>query len=72
MVERLKAVPGVRDVTLSNPALLTSNVNGTSFIVQGRPYTRGPHNDINRLTTAPNFFELMEIPLLTGRVFILS
>jgi predicted permease len=69
MVERLKGVAGVRDVTLSNPALLAGSVNGTSFIVQGRPYTRGPHNDINRVTIAANFFELMGIPLLTGRAF---
>jgi predicted permease len=69
IVERLKAVPGIRDVTLSNPALLTGSVNGTNFVVQGRTYTRGPHNDINRLRVAPNFFDMMGIPLLTGRVF---
>jgi predicted permease len=72
MVERLKAVPGVRDVTLSNPALLSGQVNGTSLVVQGRPYTRGSHNNINRLTVAANFFELMGIPLLTGRGFASS
>jgi predicted permease len=42
-------------------------VNGGTFIVQGRPYTRGPHNDINRVRIAPNFFETMGIPLLNGR-----
>ncbi len=50
--QRLQAVPGVRAVTLSNPPLLSGSVNGTSFIVQGRPYTRGRHNDINRVRIA--------------------
>ena len=69
MTERLQAVPGIRAVTLSNPPLLSGAVNGTSFIVQGRPYTRGPHNDINRVRIAANFFETMEMPMLFGRSF---
>jgi predicted permease len=69
MTEHLQAVPGVRAVTLSSPPLLSGSVNGTSFIVQGRPYTRGPHNDISRVRIASNFFETMGIPLQVGRVF---
>jgi predicted permease len=69
MTERLQAVPGVKAVTLSNPPLLSGSVNGTSFVVQGRSYTRGPHNDISRVRIASNFFETMGIPLLTGRAF---
>src|SRR5205814_2773740 len=49
MVQRLEMVPGVQSVTLSNPPMLSGSVNGTTFIVQGRPYIRGPHNDINRV-----------------------
>ena len=69
MTERLQGVPGVKAITLSNPPLLSGSVNGTSFVVQGRPYTRGPHNDISRVRIAPNFFETMGIPLLAGRGF---
>jgi predicted permease len=69
MIERLQAVPGVSAVTLSNPPLLSGSVNGTSFVVQGRPFTRGPHNDISRVRIASNFFDTMGIPLLTGRAF---
>jgi predicted permease len=69
MTEHLQAVPGVRAVTLSNPPLLSGSVNGTSFVVQGRPYTRGPHNDISRVRIASNFFETMGMSLLTGRAF---
>ena len=67
--ERLRLIPGVQSVTLSNPPMLSGSVNGTSFIVQGRPYSRGPHNDINRVRIAPDFFETLQIPILRGRGF---
>ena len=69
MSERLISVAGVRAVTLSSPPLLSGSVNGTSIAVQGRPFTRGPHNDINRVRIAPNFFQTMEMRLLAGREF---
>ena len=72
MLERLGTVPGVRGVALSAPALLSGSVNGTSIYVQGRVYdlsVRDRNNDINRLVISPNFFELMEIPVLRGRSF---
>jgi predicted permease len=72
MLERLGTVPGVRGVAMSAPALLSGSVNGTSIYVQGRVYDlsiRDRNNDINRLVISPNFFELMEIPVLRGRSF---
>ena len=72
MLERLATVPGVRGVALSAPALLSGSVNSTSIYVQGRVYdlsVRDRNNDINRLVISPNFFELMEIPVLRGRAF---
>ena len=53
----------MKAVTLSNPPLLSGSVNGGSFVVQGRPYTRGPHNDVNRVRIASNFFETMAFRL---------
>ena len=69
MIEGLQAVPGVKAVTLSNPPLLSGSVNGTSFVVEGRPFVRGEQNNVNRVRVAPNFFDTMGIPLLTGRAF---
>jgi hypothetical protein len=69
VIERLQGVPGVRAVTLSNPPLLSGSVNGTSFVVQGRPFVRGQQNDVNRVRVAANFFDTMGIPLLAGRAF---
>ena len=70
MLERLRSVPGVSAVAMSAPALLTGNVNGTSIFVHGRTYApdvRDRDNNINRLVVSPNFFDVMGIPVLSGR-----
>ncbi len=69
LAENLRGAPGVRAVTGSNPALLSGSVNGTGIFVQGRTYAPDSQVDINRLTVLPNFFEVMGIPVLTGRGF---
>jgi predicted permease len=70
LLERISAVPGVRAVALSNPALLSGSVNSTGIFVKGRTYELGRRdydNSINRLVISPNFFETMEIPVVRGR-----
>ena len=70
MLDRLGAVPGVSAVAMSAPALLSGNVNGTSIFVHGRTYApdvRDRDNNINRLVVSPNFFDVMGIPVLSGR-----
>ena len=72
LLERIVSVPGVRAVALSNPALLSGSVNSTSIFVRGRTYEVGRRdldNSINRLVISPNFFETMEIPVVSGRGF---
>jgi predicted permease len=69
MLERLRAVPGVRAATMSNPALLSGSVSGTSIFVQGRAYGPDQHDGINRLVVSPTFFDTMEFTLLSGRGF---
>jgi predicted permease len=70
MMEQLRSIAGVAGVALSNPALLTGNVNQSSIFVQGRTYEIGVQPDsINRLVVSPNFFDVMGIPLTTGRGF---
>jgi len=70
MMDRLGAVPGVRAVAMSSPALLSGSVNSTSIYVHGRSYpvTRDQlDNGINRLVISSNFFDVMGIPIVTGR-----
>ena len=71
LLERIAAVPGVRASALTNPALLTGSVNSTSIFVRGRVYAnpRDSGTSINRLVISPNFFDVMEIPILLGRGF---
>jgi predicted permease len=71
LVDRIGAVPGVRAVAMSQPALLSGSVSGTNIFVRGRVYPPGrPQGDtvsINRLVVSPNFFEVMDIPIVIGR-----
>jgi predicted permease len=73
LVDRIGAVPGVRAVAMSQPALLSGSVNSTGIFVQGRVYPPGRPTDatngINRLVISPNFFEVMGIPIMMGRAF---
>jgi predicted permease len=70
LLDRMKAVPGVRGAAMSQPALLSGSTNSTSIYVQGRMYPAGRQtvgNSINRLVISPNFFEVMGIPVVMGR-----
>jgi predicted permease len=72
MLERLASVPGVSAVAMSAPALLSGSVNSTGIFVHGRTYepnVRDRDNSINRLVVSPNFFDVMGIPVLSGRGF---
>ena len=69
LLDQLGSVPGVRSVGFSQPALLAGSVNSTSLFVQGRTYAPDQRDNINRLVVTPNFFEMMEIPVVLGRGF---
>ena len=73
LADRISAVPGVRGVAMSQPALLSGSVNSTGIYVRGRVYppgrAQGDSNDINRLVISPNFFDVMGIPIVIGRAF---
>jgi predicted permease len=74
-IDRLKAIPGVRSVTVSRPTLMSGGVNGTAMYVAGRVYPKGRESyvegrdQINRVVVGPDYFNTMGIPLVAGRVF---
>jgi predicted permease len=68
MIERLRSVPGVRSVALSNMPLLAGAENSTLMFIQDRTYPAGGRS-INRLVISPNYFDTMEMPLRLGRGF---
>lgn len=66
----LEAEPGVTHAAYSRIALLSGSAWGTSVTVEGyEPGADGVHgvDGVNRVS--PGFFEALEIPLLSGRVF---
>jgi predicted permease len=69
MLERFAAVPGVKGVAMSQPALLSGSLSSTGMYVQGRTYgpTRNDGNDIYRIVVSPSFFDVMGIPVVKGR-----
>lgn len=69
MLERFAAVPGVRGVALSQPALLAGSLSSTGMYVQGRTYgpIRNDNNEIYRVVVSPTFFDVMGMPVLRGR-----
>jgi predicted permease len=71
MLERFSAVPGVRGVAMSQPALLSGSTNTTGIFVQGRTYPpgrpQGDDYDIHRVVVSPSFFDVLSIPVVLGR-----
>jgi predicted permease len=69
VMERLRSVPGVRSVALSNHPLLAGSRNTTSIVIQGRANPSAPRESIHRLVISPSYFETMEISMRLGRPF---
>jgi predicted permease len=69
ILERLQGVPGVRAATFSDIALLTGGQISDDIFVEGRSYPEGPQSAIHHLEVDENFFDVVGIPLLAGRMF---
>jgi putative ABC transport system permease protein len=69
MLERLRAIPGVRSAALVDAIPLSGNWAMTSFTVEGRttPDSLVPTAQSNAVSDG--FFSTMEIPVLMGREF---
>ena len=69
-LERLRAIPGVSHVALTNPLPLAGGGNQTSFLPEGLP-DPGPGKRFSTENDAASaaYFETMRIPLLRGRTF---
>ena len=66
IADRMRALPGVRSVTMSQTALLGGGRSTGTVYVEGRT---GAGQGTLMMTVAPGFFDTMEIPLLAGRGF---
>jgi putative ABC transport system permease protein len=70
LADALRAIPGVQEVAAVDALPLTPNESVYSFQIVGRPdYAPGTQPSSKAVTTTPNFFKTMRIPLLRGRDF---
>jgi len=70
IMERMKGIPGVEDAGIALPLPLAGGNINLGFTVEGRapvPKSEGPTADY--AAVSPNYFHLMQIPLLRGREF---
>ena len=65
--DRLRAIPGVRSVSYSRMPLLGGGVWTSSLWAEGS--ATADAFDTHMMTVSPEFFDTLEIPLLTGRTF---
>lgn len=69
-LERLRTIPGVSHVALTNPLPLAGGGNQTSFLPEGLP-DPGPGQRFSTENNAASaaYFDTLRIPLLRGRTF---
>ena len=67
--DRLKAIPGVNDVTLASMLPISGGDPNGDISIGGRPSTAGELGAASFRRVMPNYFELLGIPLVRGRWF---
>jgi predicted permease len=67
LLERLRAVPGVSGVTLSENGIFSGTESSTSIAISGRPELRDPDDDVNYDHVGPDYFKVVGIPIVVGR-----
>ena len=67
--DRLRNLPGVEGVTSNSVAPLTGAGASIRFLIEGRPVAMGHENECNIRDVGSNYFSVMKIPLLAGRLF---
>lgn len=68
MIEKIEALPGVRSATLSRHPLLSGSGQYSQIRVGNQAPEPNPHSlNVSVLRVRSNFFETMEMPLLSGR-----
>jgi predicted permease len=70
VVERVRAVPGVRAAAVVNPLPLSGNLWGAGFVPEGLATAPGEQTpNAQYASVTPGYFEVMRIRLVQGRPF---
>lgn len=67
--EKLNAIPGVKQATLSDTALISGGINSDNFIRMDAPPASGRPPTAYDLSVGQTFFQTMGIPMVDGRAF---
>ena len=69
LLERLRAMPGVKSASGVEPLPLSDDIIRTSFQIEGHPVPPSEEPRTQFRTIGLNYFQTMRIPLLAGRDF---
>jgi predicted permease len=69
LFERLDSLPGIRAATFNSVPLIAQDSWSTNILLPGESVRTADNRRANRQTVRENYFTVMEIPLLRGRVF---
>ncbi|MGI8745278.1 MAG: ADOP family duplicated permease [Bryobacteraceae bacterium] len=69
MIERIEALPGVTGAAATNDLPFSGSRTGTSFDIEGIPLSPGESRPSDYRTVSSEYFRVMQIPLIKGRVF---
>ena len=69
LLQRTRALPGVRSAGAVEPLPLSSDDIQVSFTIEGRPVAKSEEPSTNYRDVTPGYFQTMHIPLLQGRDF---
>jgi predicted permease len=69
-VERAEALPGVEGAAAIGTVFLSATPNSANFSIDGRPdFTPEEQIEVPIDSITPNYFEVMDVPLVGGRYF---
>jgi predicted permease len=70
LLTRLQSEPGMRDTAVVVPRPMTDGFVNLGFDIAGNPpVSPGASRTANYVSVSPDYFRVMEIPLLAGRLF---
>ncbi|HKP86351.1 MAG TPA: ABC transporter permease [Blastocatellia bacterium] len=70
LLARIERLPGVKGAATTDLLPLSGGGNTGSFLVEGQPApSPGDKNEGNLRTVSPDYFSVMRIPLIEGRLF---
>ena len=69
-LERMNALPGAQEAAVAVPLPLSDSYINLAFAIEGRPpRTRSDSPTADLVAISPNYFHVMQVPLLRGRQF---